>query len=192
MIDEQLRQAIASRRSIRDFYLNRKVEQEKIKKIIEAANWAPSACNGQAWHFIIIDEKKILDRLIKKGLLKAKDTPVVIFVYYRKYIKQKPINEYLPDHVNWAYTTIKTMLTRLVAKKVISERKRGNTSVYDPLISKNKARGSALRYLLHQAFDGSVEPLVHSLVDDQKLSKKEREKLIRIIMEEDRKREASS
>ena len=98
------------RRSIRDFDLNKKVEQEKIKKIIEAANWAPSACNGQAWHFIIIDEKKILDRLIKKGLLKAKDTPVVIFVYYRKYIKQKPINEYLPDHVQSASAAIQNML----------------------------------------------------------------------------------
>ena len=103
----------------------------------------------------------------------------------------RELTEYLPDHVNWAYTTIKTMLTRLVVKKAVSERKRRNTSVYEPLVSQTRARGSALQSLIHQAFGGSVEPLVHSLLDDQKLSKKEREKLIKLIQEEDEKKEES-
>ena len=103
----------------------------------------------------------------------------------------RELTEYLPDHVNWAYTTIKTMLTRLVDKKAVSERKRRNNSVYEPLVSQPRARGSALKSLIHQAFGGSVEPLVHSLLDDQKLSKKEREKLIKLIQEEDEKKEES-
>jgi BlaI family penicillinase repressor len=43
--------------------------------------------------------------------------------------------EYLPKDTNWAYTTIKTMLSRLLSKHAVSERKRGNTSVYEPLLS---------------------------------------------------------
>lgn len=101
----------------------------------------------------------------------------------------RELTEYFPEDIRWAYTTIKTMLTRLVAKKAVSERKRGNTSVYEPLISRKKARHSALRTLLNQAFDGSVEPFLHFLVEDQKLSDKQRQELIQILHEENSKTE---
>ena len=93
--------------------------------------------------------------------------------------------EHLPKNTNWAYTTIKTMLTRLVTKKAISERKKGNTSVYEPLLSKSKARKKAVLSLMNQAFDGTVGPLMHFIVEKEKLSKSQREELIRILKEED-------
>lgn len=96
----------------------------------------------------------------------------------------RELAEYLPRDNQWAYTTIKTLLTRLVSKKAVSERKRGNTSVYEPLISRDRARRSALRSLLNQAFDGSVEPLMHFLVEDRKLSAQQRKKLVDILKEE--------
>jgi len=37
-------------------YSDKPVEKEKILKCIEAARLAPSACNSQPWHFVIIDE----------------------------------------------------------------------------------------------------------------------------------------
>ena len=58
----------------------------------------------------------------------------------------------LPKGVNWAYTTIKTMLSRLVEKEAVSEQKQGNTSLYEPLLSQRKARLSAFTSLLDQAF----------------------------------------
>lgn len=93
--------------------------------------------------------------------------------------------EHLPKNTNWAYTTIKTMLTRLVTKNAISERKKGNTSVYEPLLSKSKARKNAVLSLMNQAFDGTVGPLMHFIVEKEKLSKTQREELIRILKEED-------
>jgi BlaI family penicillinase repressor len=103
----------------------------------------------------------------------------------------REVAEQLPDDVQWAYTTIKTMLTRLVAKQAVSERKRGNTSVYEPLVSQKKARRSAVRSLLDRAFDGGVGPMMHFLVNDRKLSDKERRALIELLREEDEKRGAS-
>lgn len=91
----------------------------------------------------------------------------------------------LPAGVNWAYTTIKTMLTRLVEKKAVRETKQGNTSVYDPLVSQRKARLSALRSLLDQAFDGTMGPLVHFLAEEKQLSAEEREELARILESEE-------
>jgi nitroreductase len=43
-----------SRRSVRGFDGSRDVPDEYIEQILEAARWAPSAGNGQPWHFIVI------------------------------------------------------------------------------------------------------------------------------------------
>ena len=95
--------------------------------------------------------------------------------------KARDIARRLPDSVNWAYTTIKTMLTRLAEKKAVRESKQGNVSVYEPILSRRQARRSALRIVLNQAFDGAFGPLMHFLVEDQKLSPKERRDLIEIL-----------
>ena len=100
----------------------------------------------------------------------------------------RDLTEYLPKETNWAYTTVKTMLTRLVQKNAVSERKRGNISVYEPLVSKSKARKKAVKSLLNQAFDGTIGPLMHFIVEEEKLSKKQREDLINLLKNEDAKR----
>jgi len=47
-------QTIASRRSIR-LFADKRVGEADIKKILEAANHAPSAHNQQSWRFIVVD-----------------------------------------------------------------------------------------------------------------------------------------
>ena len=37
-------------------YIDRPVEREKIERITEAGRLSPSACNGQPWHFVVVDE----------------------------------------------------------------------------------------------------------------------------------------
>ncbi len=97
----------------------------------------------------------------------------------------RDVAERLPDENQWAYTTIKTMLTRLVTKTAVSECKRGNTSIYEPLISQEKARGSALGALINQAFDGAVEPFLNFLAQDRKLSDKQKKQLQQVLDAED-------
>jgi BlaI family penicillinase repressor len=100
----------------------------------------------------------------------------------------REISENLADETQWAYTTIKTLLARLAAKNAVSEQKRGNTSVYEPLVSLKKARRTALRTFLNQAFGGTVEPLLNFLAEERKLTDKQRQELARILQnEEDRK-----
>ena len=100
----------------------------------------------------------------------------------------REIAENLADETQWAYTTIKTLLARLAVKNAVSEEKRGNTSVYEPLVSLKKARRTALRNFLDQAFGGTVEPLLNFLAEERKLTDKQRQELARILQnEEDRK-----
>lgn len=56
--------AIISRRSVRAF-LSTPVEAEKLKIMLRAAMYAPSAVNEQPWHFIVISDRTLFDRIMK-------------------------------------------------------------------------------------------------------------------------------
>lgn len=49
---------VNSRQSCRK-YLDKQVEKEKLIKCIEAARVAPSACNSQPWHFVIVNNREL-------------------------------------------------------------------------------------------------------------------------------------
>lgn len=53
-------EAILSRRSIRQF-TNQPVSEELVEQLLEAAMQAPSARNTQPWHFVWMDDRKLLD-----------------------------------------------------------------------------------------------------------------------------------
>ena len=86
----------------------------------------------------------------------------------------------------WAYTTLKTVLARLVEKGALRERKRGNTSFYEPLVTRDAARREAVRSLLDKAFDGTFGALVQHMAATEKLTKKQRAKLARMLEDLDR------
>ena len=72
---------IFERRSIRK-YQDKKVESEKIEKLLEAAAAAPSAGNEQPWHFLVIKDREKLDRLaeIHPYAKMLKEAPLAIAV----------------------------------------------------------------------------------------------------------------
>src|ERR1017187_9769640 len=59
-----------------------------------------------------------------------------------------------------AYTTIMTVLDRLVRKGKITRRKVGRAFVYSPQASRDSMRRAAIRELLDGFFDGSEEQLM--------------------------------
>jgi len=52
-------EAILTRRSIRE-YIKKSIDDKTLKELLEAAMSAPSAGNEQPWHFILINDPKIL------------------------------------------------------------------------------------------------------------------------------------
>jgi nitroreductase len=74
-------EAIKQRRSIRA-YTTEDVPDEEVKKLIEAARWAPSAGNIQPWRFVIVRDAKIRQKLAEAALNQTfiEEAPVVIVV----------------------------------------------------------------------------------------------------------------
>ena len=54
-----------ARQSDRAFVAGAKIELEVLERIVEAARMAPSACNGQPWHFTVVTDEKLLSEYVK-------------------------------------------------------------------------------------------------------------------------------
>lgn len=74
-------ETILTRRSIRR-YTDRNVERSVVLELLEAAMSAPSAGNEQPWHFIIIEDRKVLNELprIHPYAAMAREASVAIVV----------------------------------------------------------------------------------------------------------------
>ena len=74
-------EAIKSRRSIRA-YTGDEVSDETVKRLIDAARWAPSAGNIQPWEFVVVRDPVTKRRLSAAALDQAfiEEAPIVIVV----------------------------------------------------------------------------------------------------------------
>ncbi len=74
-------EAIQSRRSIRA-YKGTEVPDEAVTKLVEAAQWAPSAGNIQPWEFVVVRRQKTKHQLVEAALGQSfiDEAPVVIVV----------------------------------------------------------------------------------------------------------------
>lgn len=98
-------------------------------------------------------------------------------------ISARDLTEKLRDETGWAYTTVRTILSRLAEKGAVQVTRQSATSVYKPLLTRRQARRSALRALLDRAFDGTFGSLVQHMLADEKLSAADRAKLAKMLDE---------
>jgi len=56
-------EAIARRRSVRQFAAEKPVDEEAVRRILEAGIAAPSAGNGQSWRFVVVRDPEVKHRL---------------------------------------------------------------------------------------------------------------------------------
>jgi len=97
---------IKTRRSIRSFQ-EKKVDRETVKKIIEMAIYAPSACNIQGWRFIIVDDERKKQQIVDMGgSVNIKNAPLGIIALYDNRTK----NTEYADHIQSAAAGIQNLL----------------------------------------------------------------------------------
>ncbi len=80
-----------NRQSCRAYDATRPVEEEKINAILESARIAPSACNGQPYHFTVCRgeaAQKVAKATQGMGMNKfASDAPVLLVISEMPYVK---------------------------------------------------------------------------------------------------------
>lgn len=87
----------------------------------------------------------------------------------------------LADQTDWAAATIKTMLHRLVKKKVLTFEKQGNRYVYRSCVRRADCVKQASRSFLQRVFESEPAPLLAHFMKNTKLSAEEIADLRRIL-----------
>ncbi len=87
----------------------------------------------------------------------------------------------LDDNTN--YSTVRAQLRVLEEKGHVRHEEHGLRYVYEPVVSRDVARQSALRHLVETFFDGSVEQVVSSLLGGEvaQLSPEELDRLKKMV-----------
>jgi nitroreductase len=88
---EEFLKILKERRTIRCFK-DEMISEKELNMILEAGKWAPSASNRQAWKFIVIKNKEIINKLAKVAI-------------YGKFVREAPvviaIVGFVHDNPNW-------------------------------------------------------------------------------------------
>ena len=100
-------------------------------------------------------------------------------------ISTKEITDRLTRTKDWSPKTIYTMLSRLEKKGVIVHEKESRVFVYTPCVRKEQYIEAESRTLADRFFDGAMNRMVVSFLDQKELSSEDLDELQRIL---DRKR----
>lgn len=85
------------------------------------------------------------------------------------------------EAAGWSYTTIRTLVTRLMEKGAISADKSSGNFRYYPVVAESECKRNEVSRLLSRVFDGSVSMLVSTLTKDSNLTEEEQKELMSII-----------
>jgi BlaI family penicillinase repressor len=83
------------------------------------------------------------------------------------------IQEFLFKQTEWTYSTVRTLMDRMVTKGLLTAEKARNLTLYKSAVTRSQAQRGELLYALKHAFNGALTPMVRCLLDSGELSAEE-------------------
>jgi len=91
------------------------------------------------------------------------------------------IQEKLFKRTEWTYSTVRTLMDRMVAKDLLTAEKVRNLTLYRSAVTRAQAQRGELLYALKHAFNGALTPMVQCLLETNPLSREELAELEALI-----------
>ena len=91
------------------------------------------------------------------------------------------IREKLRAKTDWTYSTVRTLMDRMVVKGLLAAEKARHLTIYRSAVTREQAQRGELFYALKHAFNGALTPMVQCLLDTGKLSADELAELESLI-----------
>ena len=108
-------------------------------------------------------------------------------VWEREPCAAPTVQEALQQEKGWAYTTVKTLMDRMVKKGLLETERIRNLYLYRSAITRAQAQRSEIMKTVKRAFDGALTPMMQFLIENERLSDEEYGQLEHLI--KNRKRE---
>ncbi len=97
------------------------------------------------------------------------------------------IQEELEAHKNWHYSTVKTLMDRMVTKGLLTAKRFRNLMLYRAAITRVQAQKGEIMRAVKRAFNGALTPMMQFMLDEHKLSQKQLAELESLIRKKRRK-----
>jgi BlaI family penicillinase repressor len=91
------------------------------------------------------------------------------------------IQEKLHKQTAWTYSTVRTLMDRMVAKSLLTAEKVRNLTLYRSAVTREQAQRGELLYALKNAFNGALTPMVQCLLDANEVSGEDLDKIKQLI-----------
>jgi BlaI family transcriptional regulator, penicillinase repressor len=110
-------------------------------------------------------------------------------LWHLKHATARDVAEELAPERQWAYSTVKTMLDRMVDKRLVAARQVGNVWEYTPGVQPSEARLSAWRRFVSSVFGGAMDPALRFIAEEASLTPAQREALLAALTKQEKTRE---
>ena len=80
------------------------------------------------------------------------------------------VQEELQNVKSWSYSTVKTMMDRMVSKGLLTTTRIRNLMLYSAAITKKEAQRGEMLRAVKRAFDGALTPMMQFMLDNSELT----------------------
>jgi predicted transcriptional regulator len=91
------------------------------------------------------------------------------------------VQESLASEQNWSYSTVKTMMDRMVSKGLLTTERIRNLILYRSAITRAEAQNGEVMRAIRRAFNGAMTPMMQFLLDNGELSSEQLDDLEAMI-----------
>ena len=117
----------------------------------------------------------------RSNTLTEQELEIMKVVWRHEPTTVRGVYETLLERRKIAYTTVMTMMKILEQKGYLQKTQEDKAHVYRPTKPKNQVIQGMVREFVDRVFNGSAEPLLAHLVDDEKLTAHDLKELVRIV-----------
>lgn len=80
------------------------------------------------------------------------------------------VQENLAGETGWSYSTVRTIMDRMVAKGLLASEKAGKNTLFRSAVTRAQAQRGELLYALKNAFNGALTPMMQCLLNTKEVS----------------------
>jgi BlaI family penicillinase repressor len=111
---------------------------------------------------------------------------IIEVVWEREPCAAPTVQEELAGRKKWTYSTVKTLMDRMVTKGLLTTERIRNLILYRSVISQKDAQRGELMRTAKRAFGGAFTPMMQFMLDDNTLSQRELDDLEEMIRQKRR------
>lgn len=115
------------------------------------------------------------------GELFDSEWAILDVVWEHELISAPDVTERLSASKGWAYTTVKTLMDRMVKKGLLRVEKMRNLYLYGSAISREEAQKVEVFRTVKRAFNGMLTPMMEFLIREEDMTAADFDELERLI-----------